>query len=483
MAGITVNGITIKRQSEVLADLRNNAKPIFQDLVPPGEMVDVSDNSTIGRLTALYSVPLSDLWELAQQIYNAFDPNSATGIALDNIVAYQGITRRGSVSSIVPLNVWGTEGTYIPASTSEVRSQDNNMYTILDGVIFTKDATSGFVAGISSTTPIVAGRSYGFTIVQANSEITIRKTATSTDTVTTILINLLSQIANYPKYAAHIEGDTIRVYSVDYLDTFGVIFHWTSCEELRYRTNGINQVVGAIPQDENTVTFIATPILGWVSVNNPFPATVGRGVETDEELRARFRDSKFIRAQNISDALYSALIDIPSLKYARIFENETSVTNTTYNLPPHSFKVVALGGSNEEIARAIWINKPLGIGANGNTTVQIRDSQGFLRDIKFDRPINKNVYIKMTIKTNNEFPANGDDQIKSALLNYFDTEFGIGEDVVYSRLYTPINSVPGHQVNDLSIGFAANPTGKTNLTIGYNEIASLSTNNIQIIHA
>ena len=148
MAGITPEGISIKRMSEVLADLRDRAKPIFQDLVPPGEMVDTSDSSTIGRLTALYSVPISDLWELAEQVYNAFDPNSAQGIALDNLVALLGVVRRDSTNSVVTLNVWGTEGTYIPASTSEVRSLDNNMYTIIDGVIFDRSQNTGFLLKI-----------------------------------------------------------------------------------------------------------------------------------------------------------------------------------------------------------------------------------------------------------------------------------------------------------------------------------------------
>lgn len=482
MAGITPEGISIKRQSEVLADIRDKAKPIFQDLVPPGEIVDVSNSSTLGRLTALFSVPISDLWELSQQVYNAFNPNTAEGISLDNLVALLGVVRRDSTNSSVMLNVWGTEGTYIPASTSEVRTLDNNMYTIESGVIFDRTGNTGFLINLPNT--LVTGRVYGFEITQGSNKILIRKTTTSTDTHATILIDLLGQMANHTAlYTSNIEGDGIRVSTNDVYNIISVVPTNTTLAELRYPTNGFNQVEGAIPQEPETATIIATPILGWVSVSNPFPAVIGRGVETDEELRLRFQDVKFRSSQNISDALYSALMDIPSVQYVRIFENETSVTNTTYDLPPHSFKAVVLGGTGEEVARAIWLNKPLGIGAFGNTTVQIRDSQGFQRDIKFDRPINKNVYIKITIKTSNDYPANGDDMIKSELINYFNTELGIGQDVIYSRLYTPINAVPGHQVNSLAIGFSSNPSGTSNLTIGYNEIASLSTANIQIIHA
>lgn len=482
MAGITPEGITIKRFSELLGDLRERAKPIFQDLVPPGEIVDVSSNSTLGRLTALYAIPLSDLWELGQQIYSAFDPNTATGVSLDNLVALMGVVRRDSINSSVTLDVWGTEGTYIPASTSEVRSQDSNMYTINDGVIFDRSNSTGAYLTISGN--VSSGTTYGFEISRGSTQIIIDRVAQPTDSLIVVLMDLLTQMEGHDVvFDSSIEGEGIRIRSKDSRGTFSITPINMSITELRSITEATNQEVGAITQDVNTVTIIATPILGWVSVNNPAPAIPGRGVETDEELRLRFLEIKGRNSQNISDALYSTLKDIPSVRYVRIFENETSIHNPTYDLPPHSFKAVVLGGASEEIARAIWLNKPLGIGAAGNTTVTIRDSQGFQKDIKFDRPISKNTYIDITIRVNNDFPPNGDDMIKSALINYFDQQFGIGQDVIYSRLYTPINSVPGHQVDSLTVDFTPNPTGETNLTVGYNEIASLSTSNINIIHA
>src|SRR5574338_661055 len=55
--------------------------------------VDVSDNSALGRMIGVVSPAQADLWEAMQQVYNSFNPNVATGIALDNIVALSGITR------------------------------------------------------------------------------------------------------------------------------------------------------------------------------------------------------------------------------------------------------------------------------------------------------------------------------------------------------------------------------------------------------
>ena len=113
MAGVTEAGFVPKRFNEIIASLQANAKPIFQDLVKPGEEVDTSDTSTIGRLIGLIAPDLDEVWQSLQQVYQAFDPNSATGIALDNIVQYMGITRRVGRPTFLRASVWGLLGTTI----------------------------------------------------------------------------------------------------------------------------------------------------------------------------------------------------------------------------------------------------------------------------------------------------------------------------------------------------------------------------------
>ena len=56
MAGVTNAGFVPKRFNEIITSLQENAKPIFQDLVQPGEEVDVGDTSTIGRLIGLVAL-------------------------------------------------------------------------------------------------------------------------------------------------------------------------------------------------------------------------------------------------------------------------------------------------------------------------------------------------------------------------------------------------------------------------------------------
>ena len=49
MAGLTPEGLTVLRLPEVVEELRDKAREIWADTVPEGEVVNVEDNSAIGR--------------------------------------------------------------------------------------------------------------------------------------------------------------------------------------------------------------------------------------------------------------------------------------------------------------------------------------------------------------------------------------------------------------------------------------------------
>src|SRR5690554_4042829 len=114
MAGLTAEGLVIKRYSEILEEKRNRAISRFLDLVPPGDVVDTFDSSTLGRLIALSIPGEADLWEAIQQVYDSFNPNAAEGISLDNLVALGGLERRGESYSIAQAIFVGNNGTLIP---------------------------------------------------------------------------------------------------------------------------------------------------------------------------------------------------------------------------------------------------------------------------------------------------------------------------------------------------------------------------------
>ena len=478
MAGITPEGLVIKRLSEVLSDKRAQAVQLFQDLVSPGDVVDTSASSALGRLIALAAPGEADLWEAVQEVYSAFDPNSATGVALDNLVALGGLTRFENTFTTAQALFTGNNGTLIPAGSVVSSDTTGQSFNVVASVALSPSLASGVVVAV---TTVANNTLYTITYSRLTSSTTVSFTSGPSATAASILSGLKAEIdANHPTLVATVVGSTLDVRLDDIFQTAtfsrSANLGFTKITKLG---DLVAQNYGPIEQSPNTITTISTPVLGWDSVTNPISAVAGRFIETDEELRERFRVSKFERASNILEALYSALINLDTVEQVVIYENDTDVVDAN-GLPPHSFMPIVLGGISTNIAQSIWENKPIGIRSYGNTSVTIYDSQGFPHDIGFERPNPVTIYIDLDITTNSDFPQNGEQAIKDAIAAYMEAQFGIGEDVVYSRLYTPINSVPGHQVNSLTIGTSPNPTGVSNIPIAFNELFSLDPNNIVI---
>lgn len=481
--GVTDEGFILKRLQDILTEQRQKAVELFQDLVEPGDIVDTSDSSLLGRLIALDAAGDADLWEVAQLLWASFDPNSATGIALDNIVQYGGIARFQQSYSTASALFSGDNGTLIPGG-SVVKSADNNNFNVVGSVALSPTQATGITITVTTlSNSTVYSLSYSTGTVGTN---TVSYTSDISATASEILNGLSSVItSSHPLLSPQVVGETLVVNRADVFQSS----NFTVSGNLAItKVKKIGQLqaeqIGIIEQEPNTITSIVTPVLGWDSITNPLAASAGRFLETDEELRIRFRNTKLERSSNILDSLYSALLNIDGVTEVAIYENDTDITDSNGVLP-HSFLPVILGGSTQIIAETIWENKPMGILSQGNTIVAITDSQGFLHDIGFERPNPVTIYIAITLSANPEantaFPGDGAEQIKQAIINYAANNFGVGDDIIYSRLYTPINSIPGHQVDSLYLGTSPSPVGVSNVVVDFNEIGSFESANIEII--
>lgn len=478
MAGVTDAGFIIKRLADILADDRALAVQLFQDLVQPGDQVDTSDSSALGRLISLAAPSEADLWEAAQEVYAAFDPNSATGIALDNLVALGGLTRREQTFTTSSIFVAGDTNTFIPIGQTVSSSTTSEQFTTVSAISLSPSNASGITVSV-----VTLQNSTAYTISYSNTTSTnvITFTSDSSATVAEILNGLQGVIAGaHPSLTATVVGTALVV---DRNDIFQTVNFVASANLGITKVRTVGEVIavnaGPIVQPANTIDTILTPMLGWDSVINPVAATSGEDRETDEELRLRFRNGKYERATNTYDAIYSALINTDGITEATIYENDTSVVDGN-GVPAHSFLPIVVGGLSQSIGNAIWANKPIGILSYGNTSVNVTDVSGGIHTVSFSRPNALVIYISMDITTDVNFPANGNDAIRSAIIQFFTDNFGTGDDVIYSRLYTPINSVQGHQVNSLTIGTSPSPVGVTNIPVAFDQVASISSVNIII---
>lgn len=237
-----------------------------------------------------------------------------------------------------------------------------------------------------------------------------------------------------------------------------------------------------------TITEIDTPIVGWDSVTNAEAAVLGQYEETDPELRARRVQSISRAAVAIPDAIIAELEAVDGVTYTAILINETNSTDGN-GIPAHSFLVTVEGGLDDDIASAIFREKSIAIGTTGDTTIAVLDSQGIGHDISFSRPVLIDIYMQVTITTFDDFPQTGVADIKQAIVDYAngvliqDRIFSVGDDVVYSELFTPINTVDGVQVDSLYVNTAGSPgPGDTStITIDFDERSLFTVANIEVI--
>lgn len=232
--------------------------------------------------------------------------------------------------------------------------------------------------------------------------------------------------------------------------------------------------IGAITAAANTINKIATPTLGWQSVDNVAAATVGDPVETDVELRRRQTFSTALPSLTVLDGTNGAVASVPGVTRFRGYENDSDVTDAN-GIPAHSIAIVAEGGDQQAIGDAIAIKKTPGTGTYGTTTVTTYDQYGLPNLINFFRPTPATIGVEVTIQALIGYTTGFADLIAAAVAVSIQT-LEIGDDVLITKLYVPAN-LPGQaagatfDITQLRIKKNAGAFGTSNLTLAFNEVA------------
>lgn len=247
---------------------------------------------------------------------------------------------------------------------------------------------------------------------------------------------------------------------------------------------------GPINPQNNTVIVIKTPTYGWTNVTNTGVVVVGAEPQTDEELHLEQQRATSNTAYRQIDAIYAGLLNVSGVEFARVYQN-TGLTTDSRGIDAKSVAAVVVGGTNEDIANSI-AKKSANINSFfGSTEVDITDNQGQVNKIKFSRPeeVEIDVEVNITITDSSQFPASTEDakkQIKQNIVSYAQynlqaTEgFAPGVDVIRTRLYTPVNEVPGFKINSLKIGKHSQGLSEADIDIAWNEVAIFKESNITV---
>lgn len=259
---------------------------------------------------------------------------------------------------------------------------------------------------------------------------------------------------------------------------------------------------GPVAVEPDTLTVIATNVPGWLSVTNPNPATLGTVEEDDPSLR-RKRDQELNRAGNQTEPAVRS--DLLALRYpdetngkqwiknVGYWENTDNITDSD-GRPPHSFEVLVYddpelrpGDANNQIAQAIWTNKPAGINiwGTGGHTGEVIDAKGVTQVVPFSRVTLVPIYIRMSLTTVSGFIGSGGyDLVKAAIVTRATAEFARpGADVVSLFIRSiPLTDVSGViDVPTFTIGTSPSPTSNANVALGLRQVPLFTVGNITII--
>ncbi len=491
--GVTSQGWVAKPASVVTSEIDTALQGIVgkSAATEPDQTIPVK--SYAGQIKVFLVDLLSAMWDLGQAIYAAANPNDATGTSLDVVCSITGTEREEQAFSTVSAACTGTPGTIL---------QPKRVATVaVTGSRF--DSKDGPGVGGSSTIAAVPAWTSG------------------TD------YNLGDRVYN-------LDGITDRVYQVKTAghsagsggptgtgnDITDNTVHWfylgdgTGAVDVPFEA----EQPGPIGASSGELNTIATPVSGWSNVYNPLDASVGNLTEIDSDLRAK-RDAEVAADGNATaDAIRAAVLLVnqgsqdpnhqPPVS-CTVFHNETDATNGD-GLPPHSVEVLVLGGTDQDIAEAIFRSVAAGTATYSSTghNNTVLDSQGVAQTVYWTRPTAVPIYISPTVFYDpTKWPASGaaalvQQAVISAILTFANAKYGAGISVRSSYLIAPVIEGPSQldssgnfvapaaagsppapgivEVNPMNIGTAPAPVTTTTITIAKRQIATFDSSRIVV---
>lgn len=249
------------------------------------------------------------------------------------------------------------------------------------------------------------------------------------------------------------------------------------------------RTAGAVSALAGDIAQIETPTYGWVSVTNEVAAVLGNAQETDAQLRERQTISTANPSQTMLDGTKGAIAALKNVSRYAVYENDTNVSSVTednpYGLPAHSVTCVVEGGTDEDVAEAIFLHKGIGCYTNGDVAVEYTDQNDYINRVRFFRPVYKDIFVKVVLKKYTGYISTMTVKVREAVYNYL-AALTIGSDVsasVLSNIITDCNpslAKPIFGIKELKLGLSKSSMAAQDIDIGFKEIPNPAYANIEV---
>ena len=224
--------------------------------------------------------------------------------------------------------------------------------------------------------------------------------------------------------------------------------------------------VGRIVADVGELNTLIDAIAGWTGITNAAAATLGRLAETDAEYRRRYSAVVAVHSVDSLEAICARVREQAGVTDCVTHENTTAsaVTTQGVSIAARSILSIVDGGLNADVAAAIAATKPAGTATDGDVSVNVPHAQGFTIPISFRRVRPVPLIIELVTALRAGFPSTGLAAIRTNIMQWFagdwpiasngvfdESGLQIGESLDENRLRTPINAVPGHNIESLVV--------------------------------
>ena len=140
--GVTAAGFVPMR----LADVQAALTALFQSAFGPS--VDLDARTPLGQILGILAEQLANGWEIDEQVYGMYSPDTALGAVLDNLCSITNITRLPATYSQGFITITGSNGTVIPGTFQvSVSGNPTAIFQVTSG---------GIISGTTITLPVIA---------------------------------------------------------------------------------------------------------------------------------------------------------------------------------------------------------------------------------------------------------------------------------------------------------------------------------------
>lgn len=443
--GVTVNGFVKKRLDEIMSEVQADLSEGW------GFDVSLNPQSFANVLATTLSDRIAMLWEVAEQIYFSHTPSSAEGVSLDNAAQFGGITREGDRRTVYTILCTGKDRTIIPKDSRIASNTTPQIFfTAIQDYEINRNA---FNKAVIKPVTASANTRYAVTINGVEYAITTGEEPSDKDIVTA-----LQGAITDTGFALSLNADENQLIiscNNERASNVLVLSENLTTETVSSLFMFHSEEYGKIVLPPNSITQIVTTIVGFSSCYNLPSPSYGRLRETDEEFRQSYLQKIASRSSMMLETIVSAILEnVDNVQSASAYQND-SLQDTAQaaeaciqkireaiegaegneaiaaaiaeydqakqqygdGIPAHTIEVVVDGGDDMEIAEQILTNKAAGIGTHGSVSVEVPDSFGNTITVRFNRPENVYVWLKVVVQKNPTqlMPTNAEDIIKDTI--------------------------------------------------------------------